>query len=567
MTEDDDSLTVDEAAAILGISVATVRRKCASGEISARKLGRSWIIHGRALPRSASTARPRRAGSPSSLVDMERAIVHVTRQDLRRDVWVPDVLLHEDDLADRATLLQAASDRIDGNAVHDPAIVIPVPKSPFFPRNSVNLSLADRLGYHAVVAKVAELVEGVLSDSVYSARRSDRTTSLLKNGRDGWLAWRRDVLREVGAGNTYMVSTDVTAFFDFVKHEILIPDLQHLGVDEPLISALRRMLKEWASAPNTGIPQGPDASRVLGNFYMAAVDHVMDGLEDVRYFRYMDDIRIVGPSRSAVIGALQVLDQECRRRGLALSTKKTELLIGARAVESLEEPELDAAQYAFQTNEEDDEELRKQLAVLFRKALSSDGTVKTRWARFSLSRLFRMRDRSVLGRVLGSLEHLAPLGELIPKYLHPWMRRAATQRRITEFLQDSERNTSPYLSAWLMAVMLDVPDAVPNDWIAYARAVALDRAQPSYHRSIALNVLVLGGQVRDLDSVRDIVRREHDPEVVRAALVALRRAGVLTKEVVQNSRRVGGLEPTVEYLRTQNALPSLVFRARRNQLS
>jgi hypothetical protein len=327
------------------------------------------------------------------------------------------------------------------------------------------------------------------------------------------------------------------------------------------------MLKEWAPAPDTGIPQGPDASRVLGNFYMVPVDHVMDGLQGVQYFRFMDDIRILGTSRAAVIEALQRLDQECRRRGLALSTKKTEFLVGEDAVSSMEERELDEAQYAFDAGEEDQADLRKRLASLFKKALNADGSVKTRWARFSMLRLFKLRDQSVLGRVLSALESLAPLGELVPMYLLPWMRRASTQKKITAFLVDPERNTSPYLSSWLLAAMLDIPDAVPDDWVTYARGIALDRAQPSYHRALAVNVLALGGRGRDLDSIRDVVRREHDPEVVRAALVALRRVGALTKEVAQQSRRVVGLEPTVEYLRQENALPSLIFRTRRNRVA
>ena len=313
-----------------------------------------------------------------------------------------------------------------------------------------------------------------------------------------------------------MVSTDVTAYFDFVKHEILIPELQQLGVEKGLIPPLRRMLKEWTSTPNTGIPQGPDASRVLGNFYMVAVDQVMDDFPGVKYFRYMDDMRIVGPSRSGVIDALQVLDQECRRRGLALSAQKTELLVGKRAVAAMSDSQLDAVHYAFQHATEDGSELRKRLVSIFKKALKRDGTVNTRWARFSLWRLYQLRADSVLSRVLGSLERLAPLGLLVVQYLHPWLRRPVVQRKITKYLNDAERNTSPYLNCWLMAAMLDIPDAIPPEWITYARSVALDRAAPTYHRTIALNVLALGQQARDLTSLREVARREYDPEVVRA---------------------------------------------------
>ena len=563
----DKSLTVYEAAAILGVSVATVRRRCASGQLPARKVGRSWIVDGRVLPRQAPRRPPRRLGkAASSLVDLETAITHLIQQDLRQDVWVPDVLRHEDDLSDRAALVRAARDRIDGNAVHDPPLVIPVPKSPFFLRHSVDLSLVDRLAFHGVVASFAPSIEAVLSDSVYSARITAEEASLLKNGRDCWLAWRRDVIKELKDGKQFMLSTDVTAYFDFVKHEVLIQELQQLGVEDRLLQALRRMLREWCPASNTGIPQGPDASRVLGNFYMAPVDHVMNDLEEVMYFRYMDDIRIVGTSRSDVIGAFQQLGQECRRRGLALSAKKTELLIGDNAVKAMEESELDSLQYAFESKEGDDTALRLQLTSLFERACNADGTIKMRWARFSLFRLLQMRERSVLSRVLKSLENLAPLGGLIPMYLHPWLRRGSTKRRIAEYLEDTERNTSPYLSCWLMAVMLDIPDAIDARWIDYARGIALNRAEPAYHRGVALNMLALGKKSRDLEAISDVIRYEHNPEVVRAALVALRRVDSLTRGICKRTRRIPGLERTVSHLRERNNLPSLVFRARRIHL-
>lgn len=561
----DTALTVEESAALLGVSVATVRRRCSAGEIKAQKVGRSWVIDGKALQVPPPRVRPRRTGTTSTLVDLEAAFKHVRIKDLRQDVWVPDLLLHEDDFRDLDSVLIAAADRIDGSQVHDAAVLIPVPKSPFFPRNAVNLSLVDRVAYHAIVASFADVVERQLRQTVYSARRTEaRSRYLLQSGVDGWLAWRRAVIQDVEAGSPYMIATDVTAYFDFVKHEILLPELTDCGVDDRVLSALRRMLKEWAPAPNTGIPQGPDVSRVLGNFYMVAVDHVMAAISNVSYFRYMDDIRLVGSSRASVIAALQVLDAECRRRGLALSTKKTELLVGEEAVRSMVEPELDAAHYAFKLGADDDRALRKQLAILFKKALEPDGGVNTRWAKFSLSRLFQLRDRSVLRRVLKRLEALAPLGGLVPKYLYPWLRRPSTQRDITAFLEDPERNTSNYLSTWIMAGMLDVPDAVPDEWVDYARVIALDRAQPTYHRAIALNLLALGRHGRDLDAIREVVRREHDPEIVRAGLIALRRVGRLDRDLSSAvARRFPSLTQTIEYLRERIDLPSLVFRSRR----
>jgi hypothetical protein len=296
---------------------------------------------------------------------------------------------------------------------------------------------------------------------------------------------------------------------------------------------------------------------------MAPIDHVMDQLSGVRYFRFMDDIRLVGESRAGVISALQLLDTECRRRGLALSSKKTGLHRGPAAIQSMEDNELDALQYAFSSGSEDDSVLRKQLSNVFKDSLKSDGGVDTRRARFSLVRLFSLRDRAVLRRVLDQMEALAPLRQIVPKYLHPWLRRPYVQRRLTEFLQDTERNTSVFLSTWLMAVMIDLEPPIPDAWIDYARAIACNRAEPTFHRTIGLNLLALSRHSRDLTRIADVISSEYDPEIVRAGVVSLARVGRLTKPIEARARRVQGLESTIEYLHGKTDLPSIVFSGRR----
>ncbi|MCA1704131.1 MAG: helix-turn-helix domain-containing protein, partial [Actinobacteria bacterium] len=473
-SSDDELLTVDEAVERLGVSAATIRRRCAAGQIPARKIGKSWLIEGSDLPAAQVRTARRRPRAASGQVDLTLALSHLRSHDLKQDIWVPDILRHEDDLQRPEALIAAAAGRLDLEEPFDPASFVPVPKSPVFPRNAVDLSLVDRLAYQAAVAACAPLIWRQASKSAYSARPSGRKSYFLGNGRDAWLQWKHDVVTAITTNGPWMAETDITAFFDFIKHELLLPEVQQLGVDHTIVSAMREMLRAWSTTPNTGLPQGPNASRLLANFYMAPIDLVMESFPKVCYFRFMDDIRLVGESRASVISALQLLDAECRRRGLALSSKKTELHRGSAAADSMEDAELDALQYAFNAGSEVEAVLRKQLRKVFKASMMRDGGVDSRRARFSLSRLFRLRDRSVLGKVLERLEVLAPLRELAPKYLHPWMRQASVQRRLTTFLHDTERNTSVFLSSWLIAVMVDLEPPLPEEWIDYARAIACD---------------------------------------------------------------------------------------------
>lgn len=66
MTVETQYLTTDEAAAVIRMSEDYVARKCASGEIRAKKLGRTWRITPAALeafmsPGRAKPTRDRRA--------------------------------------------------------------------------------------------------------------------------------------------------------------------------------------------------------------------------------------------------------------------------------------------------------------------------------------------------------------------------------------------------------------------------------------------------------------------------------------------------------------------------
>lgn len=556
-----DFITVEEAASRLGVSPATVKRRCADGSLTAQKFGRSWVVDVAKLPRSTPKRPSRRATTASSMTDLPLALRHLQVQDLRRDLWVPDVLRFEDDI-EAGLVLNTAAARIDRNEPFDAAISIPVPKSPFFVRNATNLTLPDRLAYQAVVAAVAPKIEARTTPGVYSARLSPDSWRFLKEGAASWVQWKAAVTVAIVNDGPFVIETDITSFFDSISHTVLMQELQGLGMAQPLVDALREMLRAWASAPNTGLPQGPEASRVLANFYMHEIDAQMRSLPGVTYLRYMDDIRIVAPKKHAAVEALKMLDAECRKRNLFLSTKKTGLFEGDDALARLADADIDAAAYAFDANL-DPKELREKLKALFRSALGKEG-VDGRRAKFSLYRLRALREEGALRLVLSKLEALAPLGWLVPAYLLPWLRRKSVAKGLVEYLTDPERNTSDYLSTWLLAALLDEPHAITPELLSYARSVALDRMKTSYHRAVAVNVVVLGRRQRDLIDLREIVKREFDPEIVRGVLVALHRVRQLDKATTNFARKVQGIQVTVDYLARHSDLPSLVMSGVRN---
>lgn len=554
-----DLITVEEAAVRLGVSVATIRRYCATGKLKAQKTGRAWLVEESSLPSGRAGSRRRSVPRASQLVDLGRALQHLQSTDLA-EVWVPDPVRFEDELADPVNLFAGAAARIDGVEAFDPRVDAVHPKSSFFFRSAALLSLPDRLSYQAVVGELAPRIDGQLRPSVYSARLSREERYFVGKGPAQWVRFRNAVVKSIEEGWSWMMKTDITSFFDFIQHRLLFMQLEALSIDNRLIATLRQMLRAWATVPDCGLPQGPNASRVLANLYLSGIDEIMESAPGCLYFRYMDDIRIVGRRRSDVINAIRILDLETKKQALALSAQKTHFLQGQKAIDDFEDAQLNQAQYVFEWGGDDDE-LRKQLRRIFRGALSGDEVVMRR-ARFSLWRLYRLRDRGVRHGVLNNLERLAPLGQILPAYLAPWLTNPRVQRSLADFLEDEERNTSAFLSTWLLAGMLEVPAHLPPAWVAYARTVAQDRNEAPYHRGVAANVMSLGGTPGDIAWLREAILREFDPAIVRAFAIALARADKLDRATLRVVSRTAGMEPLLNYLAGRNDFPSLIFPGR-----
>lgn len=74
-----------------------------------------------------------------------------------------------------------------------------------------------------------------------------------------------------------------------------------------------------------GIPRGSSLSALLGAFYLMELDQKMEKL-DVKYFRYMDDIQILSPTRWKLRKAIGLLNQTLSELKLEKHPDKT--LIG-----------------------------------------------------------------------------------------------------------------------------------------------------------------------------------------------------------------------------------------------
>ncbi|MEU2014319.1 helix-turn-helix domain-containing protein, partial [Nocardia sp. NPDC019302] len=261
-----DYVTVEEAADIAGVSVATIRRRCQSGDITAVKTGNQWLIERKEVKHSAGRQR-----APKNLTityDLEKAWKHVQATDLS-EAWVPDILRFRDYIENTDTLLQLASGRLS-TLQFDPAFRVDIPKSTVSNRPGVILHIVDRICYQAVVATFADKVDSLISANVFSSRLARSGKYFMERGTTRWVKFEESVLKNAQSGADHWVGqTDISSYFEHIHHNILFNELSAIGVSGDPLRALRTMLSRWASVEGMGLPQGPNASRLLGNFYLS----------------------------------------------------------------------------------------------------------------------------------------------------------------------------------------------------------------------------------------------------------------------------------------------------------
>ncbi|MFI6218815.1 reverse transcriptase domain-containing protein [Nocardia brasiliensis] len=546
-----DYVTVEEAADIAGVSVATIRRRCQSGDIAANKTGNQWLIERKDVKRSGG--RQRAPKNLATTYDLATAWKHVQATDLS-EAWVPDVLRFRDYIDNTDTLLQLASSRLS-NLQFDPALRVDIPKSTVSNRPGVVLNIVDRICYQAVVLTFADKVDLLISPNVFSSRIARSGKYFMERGTTRWVKFEESVLKSAQKGTDHWVGqTDISSYFEHIHHSILFNELSAIGVTGDPLRALRVMLSRWAAVEGMGLPQGPNASRLLGNFYLARVDDEMLA-RNHGYFRYMDDIRIVAKSKSRTVAAIRDFEHLSRRRGLICASSKTVVLDIKSYKTTGDNKEKAVANYFFEANSIN--QARPRLRKILNNALKSDRPDQ-RDLKFSLWRLSRIRDHHALKRILSQLEDLAPLATVVAAYLQHFVSRNSVQIGLSEFLANREVSHSMYLRCWLYAVMLECRKP-PAKWIELARLDVQDQNNPYFLRAVAACVLARGRLTLDIAWIRDQFDVEHDPIVLRAYLVALAFAEELDGLTAKNAvGRFPQLKWTTTWLKGRKELPSLL---------
>lgn len=130
---------------------------------------------------------------------------------------------------------------------------------------------------------------------------------------------RRSILR----GMTVAIDVDLSAYFDNVRHHILLEQVARRLQDDDIMRLLNLILKATGAK---GVPQGGPLSPLLSNLYLTRIDWMFEkarlqtqekGYDEINYHRWADDIVILvnpHPSKEWIINrANQRLAEELDR--------------------------------------------------------------------------------------------------------------------------------------------------------------------------------------------------------------------------------------------------------------
>lgn len=231
----------------------------------------------------------------------------------------------------RDLVRQVSADDFPYNPLADHKVYVPKPSTTL--RTMSLLSIPDLIVYQALV--------NVIADQAHPFLVTHENQHVLGNLYSGtgrrWMLqpWKRQYMRFVGrieklyfAGNPWIASTDVVAFYDTIDHERLFHLVSRYCDNDPkFLELFKKCLAIWSAhngttAMSRGIPQGSNASDFLANLFLFDIDREMI-VHGYHYVRYVDDVRILGPDKPTVQRGLILFDLELKRAGLVAQVSKT----------------------------------------------------------------------------------------------------------------------------------------------------------------------------------------------------------------------------------------------------
>jgi len=140
-------------------------------------------------------------------------------------------------------------------------------------------------------------------------------------------------------GNKWIAHFDLAAYYDTISHDMLLRIVSPKKNHPETNSEVKKWFEVWSSSSSNsitshGIPQGPIASNFLAEAFFLPIDLELERMQ-IKYVRYVDDIRLFGANANEARKASITLEWLCRDRGLIPQGKKYTLSRASSPEEAL----------------------------------------------------------------------------------------------------------------------------------------------------------------------------------------------------------------------------------------
>jgi RNA-directed DNA polymerase len=144
------------------------------------------------------------------------------------------------------------------------------------------------------------------------------------------------VAKAIVQGKTQVIDLDLAAYFDTVRHDLLLGTVAQRVQDDEVLHLLKLML---TASGARGVPQGGVISPLLANVYLTEVDKMLERAKEVtrdngylrvEYARFADDLVILVDGDRRHEWLLRVIDRRLREEfgklGLVLNEDKSQVV-------------------------------------------------------------------------------------------------------------------------------------------------------------------------------------------------------------------------------------------------
>jgi retron-type reverse transcriptase len=405
--------------------------------------------------------------------------------DDKKDDFVPDTFRNQDYIFNlRENLVRLAQALKSGSYRPRPLKEIDVPKSGLAVRPGSSLDIEDHIVLFGIAYLLAPVIDRVLPKSVFHFRVKKRADQphpdkLFQN--EGPILIRKELRQELRIfgdwyeawpefvaeaqsiyekeGFTFMVESDITAYFENISHPLLADILRQCAPGQlHLINLLMEMLSVWATPsltgfrPQRGIPQGNEVSSWLGTLYLVEMDNELLKLQRkglIKYVRYVDDIKVFTKDRKTARSVVFIINRILRCLHLNMQSAKTDIFEGEEVREQLYDERVDQVTRIINDLPEDPTEITREhrqdaiIAVrpLFKKHLAYKREMEKKDLRLFkriLTLLNRISSDLAIKQSLKWIWKQPALTEKVARYLSNWMSRKSVRAGVESALLGEE---------------------------------------------------------------------------------------------------------------------------------